>query len=340
MAKSSDSKPVIRALDLGFGFTKYSTEEDGEIVYKSFSSTAPRSSKIEGSDLSLVNERDTIIVKVDGNEYEVGPDSVLLETSESTRTLNDKYIHTAQYKALTYGALAYMNEPVVDLLVVGLPVANYAVDHENLKKSLIGIHKINDTFSCEIKNVMVVYQPLGGLTYCMSLSDEELDGRDLKESNNLIVDPGYLTFDFLSSIGNKIIEKKSGHHAGGVSKILISIGASIGNKIGKKYENYSAIDKALRKRKIRISGKEESLDEHIKNTKPVIESPIIYMRNIIGDGSDIDNIILLGGGSIIFEKTLREHYPDHDIYVVTDPSFANVKGYQLIGETNYKKIAK
>lgn len=340
MAKVSnlESAPIIRSLDLGFGFTKYSKKENDEIVFKDFPSIAPRASKVEDSDLSFLNERDTLVVKVDGSDYEVGPDSLLLESTESTRSLNDQYIFTAQYRALTMGALAYMNEPVIDLLVVGLPVSNYSSHHESLKKSLMGTHQVNDNFSCEIKNVMVIYQPLGGLKYCMSIKSPEFKDRDLANSNNLIIDPGFLTFDFLMSIGNKVIEKKSNAHAGGVSKILNAIGDSISKKIGKKYDNFNAIDKALRRRKIKINGKDEDLLEHIKNTKSVIESPIIYMKNMIGDGSDIDNIILIGGGSSIFERTLKEHYPQHEILVIEEPAFANVKGYQIIGEENYQRL--
>jgi len=336
----NEGTPIIGSIDVGFGYTKYTSFDDDKIGYKSFPSIAPRASKIDDSDLSFINERDTIIVKIDGTDYEVGPDSLLLETSDSTRTLNDQYIHTAQYKALTYGALAYMKKPVLDLLVVGLPVSNYASHHEALKKSLLGKHVINDNFTCEIKSVLVVYQPLGGLKYCMSLSKTTLADADLSSSMNLIIDPGFLTVDFLLANGSKIIEKKSDAHPGGVSRILNAIAESISKKINKKYENYNAIDKALKKRKLKISGKEESLDEHIKNTKSVIESPIIYMKNIIGDGSDVDNIILLGGGAMIFEKTLKEHFEGREIIVIEDPSFANVKGYQILGEENYERIIK
>lgn len=332
---------IVRAIDLGFGYTKYSKMIDNDICYNSFPFVAPRASKLEDSDLAMINERDTIVVRVDGTDYEVGPDSLLLETSDTTRTLNDQYIHTAQYKALTYGALAYIGETEIDLLVVGLPVSTYAQGHEQLKKSLIGEHKINDKFTCTVKNALVVYQPLGGLTYCMSLAKSELfEDRDLKESMNLIIDPGFLTFDFLLANGSKIIEKKSDAHTGGVSRILSAIAESISHKIGKKYDNFAAIDKALKKKKIRIAGKEEDLIEHIKNTKSVIESPITYMKNIVGDGSDIDNIILLGGGSPIFEKTLKDNFKDHDIICIDDPSFANVKGYQIIGEDYLVRMQK
>ena len=161
---------------------------------------------------------------------------------------------------------------------------------------------------------------------------------DLPDSTYLIVDPGYLTFDFLVSAGDKIIEKRSGSHAGGVSRIITAIAESIERKFGHKYENLHAIDKGLRKRKIRISGKDEDLVEHIRNTKPVIEAPIIYMQNIVGDGSDIDFIILVGGGAKVFDKTLKERYPDHNVIMVEESDKANVKGYQIIGDAYAKSL--
>jgi hypothetical protein len=47
--------------------------------------------------------------------------------------------------------------------------------------------------------------------------------------------------------GSKIIENKSDSPSGGVSRVLNAIAESISNKIGKKYDNYNAIDKGLRK---------------------------------------------------------------------------------------------
>lgn len=342
MAKSVDETqsktPVIRSIDIGFGFTKYNKMVDGELVYDSFISLAPRSSKIES--LDMLNDRETVVVNIDGSEYEVGPDSYLLESVDSTRTLNEQYINTTQYKALFYGALTYINEEVIDLLIVGLPVSNFKTQNQKLQESMKGLHKINNEKTVEVKNVLVVMQPMGALKYC--LVDEELAklDLDLKDSNNLIIDPGFFTFDFVMASGSKMIEKKSDSPAGGVNRVLTAIAESITNKIGKKYENYNAIDKGLRKRKLKIAGKDEDLLEHIKNTRSIIESPIIHMKNIVGDGADIDNILLVGGGASIFEKTIKEYYPDHKIIKLADSNLVNVKGYQAIGEENYPKIVK
>ena len=104
---------MFKILDVGFGYTKYSAEEDGELLYKSFPSIAPRSSKIENSDLSMINERDTIIVTVDGTSYEVGPDSLLLETSDTTRTLNDQVDVNTMDNSSIFGNVFRSGRPVL-----------------------------------------------------------------------------------------------------------------------------------------------------------------------------------------------------------------------------------
>lgn len=329
----ANKDPIIIPIDLGFGFSKYGKIKDGIMTYESIPSLAPRATGVDMS-MGIVGKRNTIRVNVDGTDYEVGPDSVDLDSSENTRTLNDQYIFTDQYKAITLGLFYYINEPIIDLLVVGLPVSNL-YNSEKLIDILKGKHKIND-FDVNVKEVLVIPQPLGGLYHCLSLDKEEFEF--IKEERNLIIDPGFLTFDFIMTNGDKVIETKSDAHPGGVTKILKSIAESISNKTGKKYDNYSAIDRGLRKRKIKVSGKIEDLAEHIKNTLPVIESSVTYMQNIVGDGSDIDNIILIGGGSSVFERTIKKHYPDHEIIIIEDPQFANVKGFYEAGKAYYSNL--
>lgn len=328
---------ITESIDLGWGYTKFSkTNENGEVSFYSFPSLAPQANNQDMS-MGLLNKRDTVIVTVEGTDYEVGPDSSDLDTNDSTRNLNDQYIYTDQYKAVLYGALHYMNHDVIDLLVVGLPVSSLSKS-EDLRKLIIGKHQITKESSVEIKDIVVLPQPLGGLYYCFSQAEENEAFEDLMDEYNLIIDPGFLTFDFIVSNGDKLIENRSNAHAGGVSKILRSIASSISQKHNIKYENLSAIDKGLKRRRMKINGEKEDLAEHIKNTKNVIEGSVNYMQNIVGDGSDLDNIILIGGGSEIFKKTIEVHYPKHKIIVLEDPQMANVKGYYEAGKTFLSRI--
>jgi plasmid segregation protein ParM len=331
------STPVVRALDLGWGYTKLSRKSasTGALEYISFPSLAPRHTGMDLS-MSILGRRDTVVVDVDGTAYEVGPDSADLDTNDATRNLNDQYIHTEQYKAVYLGALHYINEPIIDLLVVGLPLSGMN-NAARLKAAMVGKHKLNETTTVEVKDALVVPQPLGGLYYCLSLKDVRPEFEFLAEDVNLVIDPGFLTFDFLLSNGDKIVENRSNAHTGGVSKVLRSIAESISVKFGIKYDNLGAVDKALRRRKIKINGEVEDLTEHIKNTRAVLEGSVNYMKNIVGDGSDIDNIILLGGGSHIYQKTIEAYYPKHQVIMLEDAQMANVIGFQLAGESFVSK---
>jgi plasmid segregation protein ParM len=285
--------------------------------------------------MSVLGQRNTVVVKVDGTEYEVGPDSADLDSNDSSRNLNDSYIHTEQYKAVFFGALHYIGEPVIDTLVVGLPLSNMQAAPK-LKAMVVGKHKITDTMTVEVKDALVMPQPLGGLYYCLSQKDRNEELEFMDEEVNLIVDPGFLTFDFLLSNGQRVVENRSSAYNGGVSKVLRSIADSISAKFGIKYENLSAIDKGLRRRKIKINGQVEQLEEHIKNTRPIIEGSVNYMKNIVGDGSDIDNIILLGGGATVYKRTIETFFPNHKVHTMEESQTANVQGFQLAGEKAVK----
>lgn len=331
---------IVRSLDLGSGYAKYSrlNSETGAMEFDSFPSLAPRHAGVDLS-MSDLGRRETVVVDVDGSKYEVGPDSADLDTTDSTRNLNDSYIHTEQYKAVFLGALHYIGEPVIDLLVVGLPLNNMQAAAK-LKALMIGKHKVNGTETVEVKDARVIPQPLGGLHYCMSLAGEMPDLEFMEEEVNLIIDTGFLTYDFLLANGYKIIENRSSAHNGGVSKVLRSIGESISAKFNIKYDNLGALDKGLRRRKLKINGEVENLEDHIKNTKSVLEGSVNFMKNIVGDGSDVDNIVLMGGGSHIYHKTISAFYPKHTVIVLEDAQAANVRGFQMFGERVVAAMAK
>lgn len=334
MAKpeTTPSSKIVRAIDLGWGWTKYSRRdpETGETVYSSFPSLAPRSVGIDLS-LSVLGKRDTVVVNVEGTEYEVGPDASDLDSSDATRNLNDQYIYTDQYRAVFRGALHYIAEPVIDLLVVGLPLSNMH-SAAKLREMLIGSHEINDFETVEVKDVLVLPQPMGSLYYCLSQKAGNPEFEFLGEEVNLVVDPGFLTLDFLLSNGEKVIENRSGAHVGGVSKILRGIAESISAKFDIHYENLSAIDKGLRRRKIKINGEVEELDEHIRSTRSLLEGSANYLRNVVGDGSDIDNIILVGGGANVYRRVIEQYYPKHKLIMLDNGQLTNVIGFQKAGE--------
>ena len=113
---------IVRSIDIGYGFTKYVKDvKPGGTDYGRFPSLAPVASS-RALDDSLGRRRNTIVMKVDGVDYEVGPDVELAQQAVPIRNMDDDYVTSPTYLALLRGALAFMKQDVVDVLVVGLPV--------------------------------------------------------------------------------------------------------------------------------------------------------------------------------------------------------------------------
>jgi plasmid segregation protein ParM len=352
----SDKKEeiIVRAIDLGYNGTKFTKIVNAEKVeYGHMPSLAIVANDDDddgsGFDLDFFDDKDTVKVIVNGMTYEVGPDVMDAQTTNSTRVLHDQYIQSDQYMALHLGALYYMGETKIDLLVLGLPIDNSSLANE-LKEKLTGDIVVNSSLTVSIKNVLILPQAYGAF---QSVKSKHPDMFEDEDTVTLIVDPGYYTFDFATIKGNnrpKLIKARSGSKEGGINLILRGISDSISrvNLGGKKYENYEAIDKALsdEKRSIKVAGEVIELNDHIKNTGTMIESVIDYMRNIVGDGikDNIDNIIIIGGNPDIFKKNIFKKYPTHaskDNIKSPDGSiFSNAEGYYLYGLSVADKIVK
>tara|TARA_Y100000034_G_scaffold76481_1_gene91910 strand:- start:1882 stop:3036 length:1155 start_codon:yes stop_codon:yes gene_type:complete len=340
-----DIKGNIGSIDVGYGNTKYvaGVDENGELVYGSFPSITPLASNqsISGN---MFMARDTKIVDVDGTHFEVGVETEALISGSNTdaaKVLDESYIFSPQYKALFLGALSYMGKEEYDVLVLGLPV-NYIRNAEKLAELFTGEFELSDNKKCVVKEVLVIPQPLGGF-YQVAIDNDLYE--DMLEEYNLIIDPGYLTFDVLTTKGLSPIDQRSDAIPGGMSKILNALAKSISQQIDRTYDDLSAIDNAIRKprkiknpdgtserkRALKIGKQIIELDEHIKKTTPVIENSITAMKNIVKTYDNIENIILVGGAENIFLKRIEKHLVDREILKADNSLFSNAIGFFYVG---------
>lgn len=340
-----DVNLTVGSIDVGYGNTKYvaGADENGELVYGSFPSITPLASNqsISGN---MFMARDTKIVDVDGTHFEVGVETEALISGSNTdaaKVLDESYIFSPQYKALFLGALSYMGQEKYDILVLGLPV-NYIRNADKLAELFTGEFELADNKKCTIKEVLVIPQPLGGF-YQVAIDNDLYE--DMLEEYNLIIDPGYLTFDVLTTKGLSPIDQRSDAIPGGMSKILNALAKSISQQIDRTYDDLSAIDNAIRKprkiknpdgkiemkRALKIGKEIIELDEHIKKTTPVIENSITAMKNIVKTYDNIENIILVGGAENIFLRRIEKHLIDREILKADNSLFSNAIGFFYVG---------
>ena len=320
---------IVRAIDVGFGYTKFVTAStNGKVDCGHFSSLAFYGHSDEAED-SMGGRRRTIQVPVDGLFYEVGPDVELAADRFRSRQLHDGYTQTPEYRAFTTGALHYMKVETVDLLVVGLPVAQFLAKRAALQKAMTGTFEVGRKRKIVVKKALVVPQPQGALFWYAAQSGK----MDAMQRKTLVMDVGSRTFDWLVTRGMRVVPKMSDSVNRGVSDILRHIADAIGAEIKEDYRDLDAVDTALRSGRIlRLYQRDHDLRKFDPFIRKVADQALIAVLGRLDGAQDLENIILVGGGAYLYMKAVKRRFPKHTILEVDEPMYANVRGFQLLGE--------
>jgi plasmid segregation protein ParM len=320
---------VVRAIDVGFGNTKYVAGLAGdEIRCASFPSIAYPSAR-DYSVAPGAERRRTVVVPIDGLFYEVGPEvNLAAETFRATQ-LHDRYTETPEYAALLRGALGMMKVNMIDLLVVGLPVSMLAAKKTSIERAMTGSHEVGDGRMVDVHKVLAVAQPQGALVYYASLHQKL---KEIEHERSLIIDPGARTFDWLVAKGMRWIQKQSHSLNRGMLDVVQAIANEISTDIGTPYRDFDAIDIALRTGKSPlIFQKPYDITRLMPIARTIAQQAVSSMMHWIEASYSFQNIILVGGGAFLFKRAVKEAFPKHKIFEVKDPLYANVRGFQIAG---------
>lgn len=321
-------EPVVRAADLGYGFTKYVRDvRPGHLDCASFPSMAPVAPEVGLAD--AMGKRRTVVVEIDGVKYEVGPDVELAQRAVAVRNMDDEYIRTPHYLALLRGALHYMRKDVIDVLVVGLPVSLMKLRCSELERLVAGAHPVGRDRSVTVRHVRVLAQPHGAL---LDYASRAKDGSRVLRQTNLVIDCGYRTLDWLLTEGLKPVESRSGSVPRGMYDVLREIADRIGNSTGSRYFAYSKLDAALRRdERPVINGRTVNIDSAIAAARQIAVEGVTEMKRALQGTSDIDNIVLVGGSAFFFKPALESLIGNRSIIAVREAEFANLRGFQIAG---------
>lgn len=331
---------VVRALDVGFGATKFVVQRiPGQPpVCRKFPSLAPLASDANLSG-GYLQRRETMMVEINGRRYEVGPDVEGALPTYYSRVLNPNYTESPQYLALARGAMTMMSVSHIDRLILGLPVESLGAKRAALEARFVGVHPTANGGRVMVRSVATFAQPVGGLiAYIVENNAAQL----AKGQLNLVIDPGYFTYDFVVTNGVSPIEARSGSVNGGVSAVLQHIARQVSKQIHERYDNLLSIERALETGcPLVVFGREEPLDRYIDpNTLAPIDEAVDLMINKIGTGGDIKSILLVGGGARLYLPAIRRRLPRHPVHLVDNPEFANVRGFQYAGEELARRSAE
>ncbi|MDR7092841.1 MULTISPECIES: PRTRC system protein D [Comamonadaceae] len=321
--------PVVRAVDVGFGHTKFVTGVAGtEIRCTSFPSLCYPAAR-DSSKAAAIESRATMCIPIGGLFYEVGPDVVLAGDAFRPSQMHDRYTETPEYLALLRGALRMMKVSEIHLLVVGLPVALLAARKAKLERAMTGTHDVGGGRRVVVHKTMAVAQPQGALVYFASVAGK-MDR--IAGENSLVLDPGYRTFDWVVARGVRFVQKRSHSVPRGVADVLQALASEITLDIGVQYRDLDAVDAALR------AGRAPTIYQRpydLQRMRPMVEKitgqAISSMLHWIGDATGFHNIVMAGGGVHLFKGAVRAAFPRQRVLVLRDGMFANVRGFQIAG---------
>ena len=328
---------VVRAVDVGYGMTKYVLQsEGGRQTCGSFPSIVTLGTgKQLGS--GYFDVRDTVVVEWRGQSYEVGPDVALAFRGHNTRVLDANYFSSDDYQVLLRGVLKKMGQQRLDILVLGAPLLNFDRVAPVLEKTFTGEIYVGREYCIDVKRVIVLPQPVGGLAWSGSLARAE--GHETS-GRTLLIDIGYFTVDWLVADGTRALPERSGSYPGGMSALIRELANEISLATGDDITTMAMWEKIDRhlyaNEKFTIYGREYDLSRHAQTIKSTVSQTVAAIAQRIGDPKDISQIILVGGGAHRFAEALRGQYPTMTVSITADAPFANVKGFQLIGEATAK----
>lgn len=319
---------IVRAIDTGFGSTKFSIHSSSNTSSFTLIPSVAALATHHQFSTGITRKRRTETVYVDGVPYEVGQDAHLVNGLDSTKILNKNYYTTPEYRALTIGAISRMEVKEIDILVLGLPVSQLIQYKDILKKQFEGSIQISPSKSVTVKKVHVLPQAVGGLIdYALS----ESRYKEFQHSRTLIVDLGFYTIDWTVAEGWQPLPRRSGSYPGGMHAILSILSEHISHDHQTNYDDIIRLDHDLRHNQLIVFGSKIDPSKYSQFVKPTINQSLNALCNMVGDGHDISNILLIGGASHYFLPQIQSRYPRHNIEIVRDPVFANAKGFLKAG---------
>ena len=332
--------PIVRSADVGYGHVKWTEGRDseGKIIADCFASLAPLA--VDGEFQSeILLQRDTHIVPVNGQHYEVGRHvRKAIGKNQELEQLDENFALSDGYTARLYGTFNYMQRNLpsktIDYLMLGLPLTTLNQNQDKLSAKFVGEHVINrkgDTIL--VRNCAVYPQPLGGYAaYYLTCQNQ-----DTPPPLALLIDVGYNTVDWITCEGLMPNSSQSDAVERGMSGFLREVAKSVikAHEIPNGTESLVVrlIDQALMSGSpLKLSGQVIDLEPHLQAGDSVLEQAARAVQNNIGHGIDIEVVIMSGGGAARYAPWMQKIFPKHEIRILDEPELANVRGFHQFGD--------
>lgn len=314
---------LIVGLDIGFGNVKRAVgkETDGVPQIDVWLAVALPAKQF-GRDLLGASLSDDEI-EIDGAPWKVGVDPE--QAGASGQVLHDGYVGSPAWRAQMIYALK--NHKRIGRLVLGLPSDEW--QSERLREAVSASARTTcHEVGIVVDEILVLPQPLGGY-----IDANAREGGELIRQRVLVVDPGRYTVDWTLFVGGRLRDEGTGSdRQGAVSRIVEGVMSSLHDEYNAKIDEGRVRKSLEADGKIMVRGSMVDCSQAIARiSAQVVDTTIGIIVRTLRIESDVDRVVLTGGGAPFYLERLRERFGADLVREAHNPVEANARGYWWYG---------
>ncbi|MEA9392133.1 ParM/StbA family protein [Acerihabitans sp. TG2] len=292
------------------------------------------------------NESDkSFIFETNGRKYTVDES---VPSPLDTRNLAQPYPLSDLNRVLVHAGLLcarFAGENVQ--VTTGLPVRDYYLPTTLRNEDLINkkIENLKGEVACGINNELPIATIVkssvcseGIAAYIDLLIDIKgkptAEAESLKNDLTAIVDIGGHTTDVAVLLPKmKIDIRRSGSASVGVLSLYDELQRVLAAKFNTNPGNITKrqIEMAITCEKVLISRQEVDVSEIVTAQKSALfERIVMAVNQILGNDEDIEHLVIVGGGAIVFDKNLKDRYKG--CIIPENPEFSNARGMMKLAK--------
>jgi plasmid segregation protein ParM len=321
---------MILSTDIGYGYTK-GVGPDG--LRFSFPSVIGTAEDIRFA-TDLIHGGEVRPVKYGDSRFFYGEQAVLQSRIQSA-IFDRSRVHDHTYKMLFVAALVELAKLVPDTgrvkVVTGLPVGFFG-DRPEVVKSFEGVYRITAEHAMEfaVESVVVAPQPFGSLFQELLNKQGKIVNSDMEKGRVGIIDVGTYTTDFVVSDELRYVQRMSGSVRIGWSKVISQVQQALGDLYMLELMPHQ-VDRAVQAGEVRVRGEPVSLEPLIEPAITDIQTAIIARaRDLWGEGTNLDAILVSGGGGPQLYDAIHDVYPHARL--LKNAFWANAEGLYRFGQ--------
>ncbi|QDP42959.1 partition protein [Bacillus phage vB_BmeM-Goe8] len=340
--RKQDDNVNVKALDDGYGDTKYDKNGTPEHIPSFVTSFKPKPKDDFSSDSKLKY----IAVEIDNERYVVGDYAMKLDPDIRWNAADHKH-STANFDILLKTSLGLMSSghgEVIDLLMMNLPLKFDVPDRRfDLMRAAAGPHEVGISFdgvnfvkkNINVENVDIKKQGFGSLCDIMLDDVGEIADKDLARGFNVIVDIGSRTLNILTVDALEEQGALSTQDNQGMFKSYLQIGRFLEDELGTTIPD-GKLPAIIRAREIR--GRD--ISQVIDRAYEIHANNIVSTLNtvLLDSWAFVNNVIFTGGGAEVLTPHLAGKIDRAN--VLTLGRYSNVRGLRKYGLRSARKNIK